>query len=288
MTVDVAINAMLTDGVYAIGGVLPIDASIPWLPAGVTGYEPCLVYLLEGKSRSVLVDTGLPIFRSAILSRLRGLLAPRHPLSVVVTRPEADCVGNLGAIVEEFPVERILGFSTNPLEFFPESIRRAGRVVYERRRLGESWEWDEGRMLQLLPAPFGLLITGWPYDVKTGTLFTSDTFGWTHLPGPDASCWADAAMPATAGPVVEAHLRCRFHWLPACRPEAVERALGRIFEERPVRIIAPSRGRVVRGEASVRAQYGVVRQAVRGIRAGTTDEGSKGGAFMPVGGGSGC
>lgn len=269
MAADGVINVALAGGVRGAGGVLAIDGAIPWIPPGVEGYEPCLVYALQGNGRSLLIDTGLPIHRPIVLAQLRRILPPETPLSIVTTRPEADCVGNVGAIVDEFRVERIVSLSLNPLEFFPAAMRRSGRTVrYERRRLGETWEWAEGRMIEFLPAPFGLLMTAWPYDAATQTLFTSDTFGWLHLRAPESSCLVDAPSPAATASVIGAHLACRFHWLSACRPKRVEDALRRVFAERPIRVIAPSHGCVFRGDATVEDQYGRVLDALQGMRGG--------------------
>ena len=271
MTLDAGIplQVPLSGGVRGLGAALPIDAQIPWLPAGVSGLEPCLVYLLEGRGGSLLIDTGLPVHRDLIVSLLRRTLPPDTALSIVLTRPEPDSVGNVGAIVDEFPVERIVGFSTNPLEFFPESQRRAGGSVrFERRGLGDSWEWDGGRVIEFLPAPFGLLVTAWPYDVSTGTLFTSDSFGWVHLPDPRAPGRVDAPIPSVTASTIEAHLRHRFHWLPESRLELVEEAMRRIFETRSVHTIAPAHGCVLSGPACVASQYDGVRDALLAMRAG--------------------
>ena len=264
---DAAVNVALSEGLRGLGAVLPIDGRIPWLPRGQRGFEPSLIYVLEGKGRSLVIDTGLPIHRRIIVSQLRRALPPDSVLSIVLTRPEPDSVGNVGALVDEFPVERIVGFSTNPLEFFPESMRRAGATVrFERRRLGESWEWDDGRIIEFLPAPFGLLVTTWPYDVSTGTLFTTDSFGWVHLNDPAASCLIGASLPPITPSTIADHLVHRFHWLSESRLELVEEAMRRIFEERSIRTIAAAHGCVFNGEACVRSQYEGVRDALLALR----------------------
>ena len=264
---DAAVNVALSEGLRGLGAVLPIDGRIPWLPRGQRGFEPSLIYVLEGKGRSLVIDTGLPIHRRIIVSQLHRVLRPDSAVSIVVTRPEPDSFGNVGALVDEFPVERIVGFSTNPLEFFPESmLRAAGTVRFERRRLGESWEWDEGRIIEFLPAPFGLLVTAWPYDVSTGTLFTTDSFGWVHMTDPQSPCRVDAPLASITPPTIENHLSHRFHWLAECRLELVEEALRRIFEERSVRMIAPAHGCIFSGEACVRSQYDSVRDALMAMR----------------------
>ena len=262
-----AVNLRLSDGLRAVGAILPIDERIPWLPPGQRGFEPNLIYVLEGGGRTLVIDSGLPIHRRIIVSQLRQALPPDRALSIVLTRPEPDCVGNVGALVDEFPVDRIVGFSTNPLEFFPESMRRAaGTVRYERRSLGESWEWDAGRTIEFLPAPFGLLVTAWPYDMSTGTLFSADSFGWVHLPDPGSCCRMDTPLPSMTPSTIEAHLTHRYHWLPECRLSLVEEAMRRIFEERSVRMIAPAHGCIFSGEACVRSQYDCAREALLTMR----------------------
>lgn len=264
---DAAVNVALSDGLRGVGAILPIDERIPWLPRGQRGFEPNLIYVLEGKRRSLVIDTGLPIHRRIIVSQLRRVLPRDNAVSIVVTRPEPDSFGNVGALADEFAVERIVGFSTNPLEFFPESmLRAAGTVRFERRRLGESWEWDDGRIIEFLPAPFGLLVTAWPYDVSTETLFTTDSFGWIHLTDPESPCRVDAPLASVTPSTIEHHLSHRFHWLADCRLELVEEAMRRIFEERSIRMIAPAHGCVFSGEAYVRSQYRGVRDALTAMR----------------------
>lgn len=265
-TAAATINVTLSEGLHAVGAILPIDERIPWLPPGARGYEPCLAYLLRGRRTNLLIDTGLPVHRDVIISQLSRLLPSGSTVSVLFTRIEPDCIGNVGAIADQLPVERITGCSANPLEFFPASGRQHGRTSrYERRRLGESWEWEEGRTIELLPAPFGVLATAWAFDPVTGTLFTSDSFGWFHMQDPEHPCWVDSPTPPIDLSTVEAHLVRKFDWLPECRPTLVAGALRRVFEGRAIRTIAPSHGRVLRGRETVDAQYEVVREALRRI-----------------------
>lgn len=274
MSATTAISVTLSEGLHAIGDLLPIDERIPWIPGGARGYEPCCAYLLRGKQTNLLIDTGLPIHRAVIIGELSRLLPPSSSLSILFTRIEPDCVGNVGAIADQFPVERIVGPAVNPLEFFPASdLRDDQSIRYERKRLGDSWEWEKGRTIELLPAPLGVLATAWPYDPESGALFTSDSFGWFHLQTLGYPCWVDSSAPPLDRSTVAAHLACKFDWLPECRPALVAEALRRVFEERSIRIIAPSHGCVLRGRDTVDGQYALVRDAVQWIvdRRGTSD-----------------
>ncbi len=113
-TLGEAFLVPLTADVYAVGCLLAMDGRVPWLAEDLRGFEPCWVYvLLSGEDRALLVDTGLPVHRESLLRRLAALVGERR-VSVLFTRcNEPDCVLNLGAIMDRFPVERVYGFAQN-------------------------------------------------------------------------------------------------------------------------------------------------------------------------------
>jgi flavorubredoxin len=258
---------IVTDRLYALGGLVPLDGRISWFAPSATGYAPNWAYLLLDRNEALLIDSGLPAHRDAIVAQLGSLLSPESSLSILHTRiAEYDSVGNTAAICDAFPVERLLAHfpagllmdyesSSGTVPSAEEVVPSAGDPVMV--------SGNGGRAVMLLGAPLRLLLTFWAYDGETKTLFTSDSFG--HVPLRDRSDppVVTEADDATEPSDVRSHLYAKFDWLLAAERTALADELAAIFESHDIDAIAPMHGRVLKGRQVVERHHDLVQQALR-------------------------
>ncbi len=176
---------LVPEKLYRLGGIVEADPRISWLPPGREGYEPINAYLLLEGYRAVLIDTGVTLHGDLIVEQLRELLPPDPVLSVFLTRIEMDCISNLHRVAEAFPIESVhAGGASNPFDFFDdlESSAIATRSARLERIAGDgTLALSDTRMMRVLKTKLRLLSTTWAFDEATGTLFTSDSFGYVGL-----------------------------------------------------------------------------------------------------------
>lgn len=247
---------------YALGGTVPVDGRISWLPPSAKGHESLNAYLLLGDEHAVLVDTGVAHHRDLVLAQLHELLPAGRPLAVFLTRAEADCLTNLDAIVKAFAITEVYaGGVHNPFDFFDEILDQAARdellqsyaLQVVRKEPGERITLGPDRELVILGAPVRLLTTFWAYDTGTGAMFTSDSFGHLQCRDPQARV-LDEASPGAPPDGLREWLLTKFDWFVGADTAPVRSQLTAIFGAHDTQILAPVHGRVIHGEAIVRAQ----------------------------------
>lgn len=246
---------------YALGGTVPVDERISWLPPGRGGHESLNAYLLLEGDDALLVDTGVAYHRELVLDQLRALLPAGTRLRVFLTRAEADCLTNLDGIMTAFPISQVYaGGVHNPFDFFDEIIDEISRrkiiESYElqvtRKVPGEHITVGDGRELVIVDAPIRLLTTFWAYDAATGVLFTSDAFGHVGL--------ADAGGPRVLGEdsgseeieLAREWLLTKFDWFQGADTRPIREELAAVFAAYEVTALAPVHGCVLRGRETVR------------------------------------
>jgi flavorubredoxin len=256
---------------YALGGTIPLDGTVSWVPASATGFQPAHCYLALDEEAAILIDTGLRYHQDAVLAQLRALLPDGLPLSIFLTRSEFDCTGNFAAIVSSFEVDSLFtGGGQNPFDAFsdttalPDTWRN--RVMLARTPVGQPIPLDEsGRWLVLAPA-IRTLATFWAYDRRTATLFTSDLFGHTTLHDHGASpVIDDPADDDVSYDQVRDHLLSKFFWLSWAQTRKLSQDLRTVFEERQVEIVAPSHGCVLMGSAVVQRHHELIQRCLKEV-----------------------
>ena len=254
-----------SDKLAVLGGFIPLDGRVSWVPAGAVGYQPSNCYLLtEGDSR-LLIDSGLAIHSGQILDDLAALVGEGGGLSVFFTRSEMDCVSNLEPIAGRFDIERLFtGGVINPFDAFDDLSRmalRGRRHQIDAKRTGEGdslaratqIEVAPGRMVEVESPLLRLLPTFWGWDEETGTLFTSDTFTHGVMQRPDGPRIIDSTVDdTTTAEQVAGHLYAKYEWIPRSTCEPLREWLTDKFDSLDPETIAPSRGCVLRGRDVVR------------------------------------
>jgi hypothetical protein len=264
----------LSPELHVIGGLIPLDRRVSWVPAESRGFQPSNCYLLVEPDGRLLVDTGLAVHEQLVVDGLAPFLADGVPLTMLFTRGEMDCVSNLGAIAARFEIAQLYtGGATNPFDAFDEvnAMRyRARRQQLDKKGAGgvsmartPVITLTPRRQVSVESPQLRLLPTFWGWDPVSGALFTSDTF--TH------GTMVDASSPrvidhtgddATTAAAVAAHLYAKYWWLPRATLEPLREWLAEKFAALDPEIVAPTRGCVLRGRAVVRRHLGYMLDAL--------------------------
>jgi flavorubredoxin len=263
------VTTLIPDRFYRIGCVVRA-ARLSWLPGDLDAYEPLNAYLLTDDDNCIFVDTGPAIMLPAIQSSLE-LIGDRK-VWVYFTRNEADTIGNLGYVLGtcENPTMLfgsaggVLEWVNDPAVSILEVRNFLGRIPVETARNGVSrsvgsfaFDFMEGVTKQM-----GM--TQWAFEKSTGTLFTSESFGWHHAKTPDSPLVVESASNLPDADTVAREMVARCNWMREANfPERIE-LLQKVFRDREVQNIAPVHGAFIRGKKAVDAH---LKLAVRAMQA---------------------
>lgn len=267
---------IVPDKLYVVGDLLEYGSRLSWASSGASGFQPVNAYVLPRDGESLVVDTGVAAHRGAVMAGLHACLPAGRPLSIFLTRSEYECIGNLAAIAEDFPIEALFtGGVTNPFDAFDEIA--SPHALWDRRvRLGRASEdkpvgIGEQGSFYVFAAPLRILTTYWAYDGSTRTLFTSDLFGHAVMSdrsSPRLIRHPDSDISAT---IVRDALLAKFGWLDgAAKVGVAGDAIKRVFDRYEVEIIAPTHGVPIVGAAAVARQLELMMSCFDEFRARTT------------------
>jgi flavorubredoxin len=249
----------IATGVYVLGGVEPIDERISWI-ASDGGLVPMNVYAIVSGNHALLVDTGVRAHEQALADALADLLPGEATVEIALTRAvELETIGNVEALVRSRHVTAVYShfpsvswvFTADPLEL--DDPARATRCVPypEHRSIAVA-----RRRLSVLEPVLRLLQTTWLYEEESGTLFTSDAFGWIPARTDAASRILDVDLSSNAD--VAAGMGPKFGWLQTADVRETRDAVESLFSNLDVQAVAPTIGCVLRGRETVRAHVALV------------------------------
>lgn len=243
----------VTGGIHVIAGCVVFedrygDVADPpdWYEAGQAVHSPFNAYLIEGE-RSLLYDTLPHNMESEILAEVDDILDGDELDVLVVSHPEAPHGGNAPALLDAYPEAELLLPSAGSMHDLhigadPESFRTLAHR--ERLDLGDHQiEFHD-------PLLFDLAATIWMMEETTGTLFTSDAFGYPHLERectrftdeiadrPEAIVERWANFHATAIP-----------WVEYYDPEKYATLAENLIEKYDIRHLAPAHGAPMTADA---------------------------------------
>lgn len=253
------VTSLVPDRLTALGGLIPLDARVSWVPPGASGYQPSNCYLLSEAGENLLVDSGLALHSDQVLADLTALLGEGGSTSVFFTRGEMDCVSNLEPISRRFNVTRLFtGGVVNPFDAFDDvhRMRHRGRrqQIDVRGERGDSMPRTpriaiSGNRALVIESPLlRLLPTFWGWDADTGTLFTSDVFTHGTIHRAEDPPVIDSTTPDdTTLEQVTAHLLAKYEWIAKATTDPLQDWLSARFADLQPEIVAPSRGCVLRG-----------------------------------------
>jgi flavorubredoxin len=260
---------LVPDRVFRIGGAIELDGRVSWAPTDARGLQPLNCYLVIENDEALLIDTGPPCHRHNVVAQLRELIPHTATLSIFLTRPEYACVGNLGPISIEMPVERVMVGSH---KLVIGGFAMLEKLVVEQWSVhipevlpispGDAISLAGSELLDVISAPLrSLNNTTWVYDRTSSVLFSSDTFGQTAMASGDSLVMRAAAdLPLFES--FRGHLLAKFDWLADARSCPIAQEITEILEKRKVAVLAPSQGRIVAGSDTVQTLLALLQRVL--------------------------
>jgi hypothetical protein len=260
-----------------LGGFVPLDGRVSWVPRGATGYQPSNCYLITSGRSALLVDSGLAVHEREVVGELVSRLGAGSPISLFFTRGEMDCVSNLAPIAGRFEVEGLYtGGATNPFDAFDDvnmlRFRDRRHQIDKKGPGGDSVARTPvidvlpGRPVAIESPLLRLLPTFWGWEAEAGALFTSDTFTHGTVDRLDAPRVIDSTTRDDAGvDTVARHLFAKYEWLayPNATTGPIREWLAAKFDDLAPEIVAPTRGCVLRGRDVVQRHVALMLEALR-------------------------
>ncbi|MQB01198.1 MAG: hypothetical protein GEU78_13050 [Actinobacteria bacterium] len=272
---------LFPDRLYLLGDTGLIDGNYTWRDESHDGrHESFNAYLLLSGSGAAMIETGVAMHGDTVRRQIDAVLGGARRLTAVVgTRLEPDCFSNLPSMVDRSGGQDIDVYAPgglNPLDFFDdlstqELMKRFGvRVIL--LRSGIRIELGGEDALDVTVPSLRTLSTGWIYDPVSAALFSSDCFShYSTAPGENRVVGAGGgpAQPHTGEALLGflgRHHLTKFDWLRRADVGLMIREIEQLFNERPVRTLAPTRGCVIRGEDEVRRNVDALLGMLRAIR----------------------
>ncbi|MDQ0137769.1 flavorubredoxin [Neorhizobium galegae] len=136
-------------------------------------------YIIRGKNKILMIDTGHPIHRPEIEKALDSFLEGRSVDYIFPTHPELPHCGLLPTWLDRFPEAKVVGSLKDYRLYYP---------AYESRfvdlKIGDTVDLGDRRVI-ILPAIWGdLANTCWAFDTGDRVLFVSDAYALIHAHKP--------------------------------------------------------------------------------------------------------
>ena len=266
------------DLAFALANAYEVDGRVSWHPPGARGFAPLNCYLLVERERALLVDTGLAIHESDVLTQLTQALQTGQELAVVSLRQgEFDSMCNLIPILRTFgvrdvygPYEDVIGWAAFSRAQDADTARLRPEVRSTVVTRGDTIALGGERVVRVLKPALRLFTTMWLFDEATGTLCSSDVFSHVRRPSPEGPWVVDARSDTTTYEDVRDHLLgTRFWWIPQADVDEMRRDLADLFERHEVKCIAPAWGCVLKGPEVVARHYQLVDEVLQREARGT-------------------
>ncbi|HTE63789.1 MAG TPA: hypothetical protein VK631_25760 [Solirubrobacteraceae bacterium] len=263
------------DRLLALCNTYPVDGRVSWHSPSARGFASMNCYLIQEDEDALLVDTGVTVHEASLKAQIGASLREPCTLSMFALRQgEFDSVCNVLPLIDRFGIRTVYGqFADAPRwadihsEFDAadgggDDLPVVTTVVVPRTDTIQLGRAGTRRLAVFRPA-LRLLTTHWIYDEATGTLFTSDSFGYVVRPS-EAGPWLVTAEhdDVTTEDVCDHLANTRYWWLAHSRVDDVRRDLASIFERHDVRVIAPAFGAVLSGESVVRRHAALMDESI--------------------------
>ena len=205
---------------------------------GDHGHESVCVYLMLNAGHPILIDCGSHLHRAEIMQGLETLLAGAAPEYIFLTHSELPHAGNLQALTHKWPEIKVI--VSNVMLPYIEITPTVPAEQVIAVNPGQLLTVGERRLHFLSAVLKDQPGSHWIFEPETGALFTGDGFGYYHAPG---QCDPAAGENDVRVEQFEAFHASAFRFLRWVQPEKVFPDLERVFENYPVRLIAPAHGR---------------------------------------------
>lgn len=255
-----SVAAIVPDAIYAVGGGVPADVSVSWIPQGLGGWMPVQCFVLRDGGEAVVMDSGLGVHRAVVEIGLSQLLDGHPPPRALISRWEPDSMVNLPWLIERFGVRDVLSYGgINPLDFFERFEEATATAQVEAAAgsaklvpigLGEMVHVGALR-IEVVPVSLRLLLAVWFYEHTTGSLFTADSFGFLPNPARAAPFAIRPGVEMLSPAVLRRSLETKFDWLIGAYSDALIADLEALHARLPIQRVCPSFGGVIEGKDNV-------------------------------------
>ena len=254
--------ARINDRIFVLTDVVEIDDRITWHIPGTRGYEPYNEYLILNDDRALLIDSGVALHGSSILSSLKQLVGSRE-LILYSTRIELECIGNHGLINNAFPNCQIVTANVVPqAALFHVSGFRSTMAPVTHMRMGDNLEEFGFPEIQILQAPLRMLGTSWLWESGSRTLFTTDSFNIDMMEKPDDLVFRTNSGSIPRSDFIRETLLQKFDWLALADMDMIKADWDFLFRRVVPAAIAPIHGRVQIGNEHCQNVIGVFAKAL--------------------------
>lgn len=252
------VTTLIPDRLYRIGCMVRAER-LSWLPEDLDAYEPLNAYLLIDKDDAVFAELGMPVALPAVKMAL-DLIGDRKTW-VWFTRNESDCIGNMGYVLGSCQNATllygtgggVLEWVNDPAVAITEVRDFLGRIPVESARNGVNKKIGSLNFEFMDAGSKQMILTQWAFEESTGTMFTSESFGFRHTASVASSTIIESAKDLPSTDAVAQELVARFNWMrEANYPEIIDR-FEQIFKHYDVQILAPVHGCVIKGREAVAA-----------------------------------
>lgn len=266
-----SLHEIIPGTLFAATGWLRADAQpVSWIPAGLPGWLPVSAYALRDGDDWMVIDTGLPVHVAQIEAALVQTVDGTTRRRMMNTRREQDCMANIGALVRRFGIAEVPYVGVlNPVEMTDvlendEAEARIAALSNARAiRIEVGQVVDAGQLrIEPLRVQLRLLATNWFFEHTTGTLFTSDSFGFLTRAEADAPLVRAPDEAPIAAADIARMLSAKFDWLLGIDPAPILADLDAIFAARAVHRICPGYGCVIEGADAVAETLARMKDAI--------------------------
>lgn len=236
----------ITSTVSWFGNCIPVEVD------GETLHSHLGVYLVRGRDKTLLVDTGIPRHWASFRTQLDIALEGSALDYIFPTHPEVPHASNLANLLDYFPAAMVVGDIRDYHLYFPNHVTRmAARAVGDVIDLGGSRFHFVSAVLRDLPS------TLWGYEEATRVLFVADGFAFLHAGSPNPYADDPLHRPGectlTSSDMLggldvrrgEFIVRAALYWSRYVDPEVLFRKIEELFQRYPTEIIGPAHGPVL-------------------------------------------
>lgn len=254
----------IADDVYAVAKPYPLDGRVSWAPSALGRYQSALCYIINRRTDPVIVDPGLRFMQDDVVAAVERFIRPDASVTILATRPQFECIGNIGAVAGVIRNLRVAGhLQSNYFDCFSPAL--SSSTSSSGPRVAAISPLDSP--LDIVYPELRLLRTIWAYDRTSKVLFVSDSFSHGHTENAgDPPIVTDEAGVVIDLANVRSNLYATNHWLSSAKADAIADDVARIFDMFDVETIAPVRGCVLQGRTVVERHVSALLDVLRNAK----------------------